>query len=654
MCTVRSKSLLSVFMLLAVFVSRVSSAQSPAEEFYRAIRNNDLAKLRSLTGGKNAGPADDRGRTPVMLAAGVGTIDAMKVLIDAGADVNAVDSTGATALMFGIRDIAKVRLLLEAGARATDKTRQSQTALLLAASTTGSLEIVKLLVAKGADPKAVGAAGRTGLTMAANQNDSAMAEYFIEQGANLNAVDSTDKSGHTALMAAAAQTNTAIVKALIRKGADVNLATTDSAGVKNGKLAFKGRTALMMAAPYGSPELIRVLLDAHADVNARDVAGLTPLMFAVASENQDAKVVQMLLEAGADPKLQSTTGETALDWARKYGDPAIIKMLGGEAKPKSAAVKPALLPIPSASELRAAIQPSVALLQKSSAETTTSGGCINCHHQILTGMAIAAAREESIPIDEAAAADQWKALSSSLRARETGFIQRLDSGGGFDSSLYTLAALQSNKYPADAGTDAIAAYILARQFTDGRWPREEASRAPLQDGDFYRVALATSALREYAPPSLKAEVDSRLARARAWLIATSPKSTDDYAMRLIGLQKTNAPQPAIQAAAKSLQGLQHPDGGWGGNSNLESDAFATSEALGALLDTGAITARDPLYQRGVQFLLSTRAKDGSWHVASRAPKFQPYFESGFPYGHDQWISAAATARSVIAISRYLQ
>src|SRR6185295_8891621 len=109
-----------------------------------------------------------------------------------------------------------------------------------------------------------------------------------------------------------------------------NMATTDAAVVKNGPLAFKGRTALMMAAPYGSPEMIRVLLDARANVNARDVAGMTPLMFAVASENQDAEVIKLLLAAGADTKVQTTTGETALVWARKYGDPAVLKLLGGD------------------------------------------------------------------------------------------------------------------------------------------------------------------------------------------------------------------------------------------------------------------------------------------------------------------------------------
>jgi len=643
-----------VFALLAVFISGASAAQLPSTDIYSAIRNNDLQKLKSLTSGKNPGAPDDRGRTPLMLAASVGSLDAMKILVEAGADVNAPDTFGTTPLMFGIRDIAKVRLLLDAGARVNEKSKQNQTALLLAASNDGAIEIARLLVAKGADPKVIGASGRTTLIMAANQNDLAMVKFFLEHGVPVNAVDSTDKFGHTALMAAAAQSNTAMVKALIQKGADVNMATSDAATVKNGPLAFKGRTALMMAAPYGSPEMIRAFLDAHANVNARDVAGMSPLMFAVASENQDPEVIQMLLTAGADPKVQSTTGETALDWARKYGSPAVIKLLGGEGKAPTTARKPELTAIPNAMDIRSMIQTSVALLQQSSRETTTNGGCVNCHHQVLTGLAIAAAHEKSIPVDEPAAEDQWKAMSTGLRARENGFVQRLDSGGGLDSTLYTLFALQANKYPADSTTDAMVAYILSRQFTDGRWPREEASRAPLQDGDFYRVALAVSALKAYAPPSLKVEVDDRMARTRKWLMNTLPKTTDDSAMRLLALQRSGAPKMDVEAAAKSLLGLQRSDGGWGGNKNLDSDAFATSEALCALLDSGVITARDPLYQRGVQFLLGTRAKDGSWHVASRAPKFQPYFESGFPYGHDQWISAATTARAVVALSRYVQ
>jgi hypothetical protein len=54
--------------------------------------------------------------------------------------------------------------------------------------------------------------------------------------------------------------------------------------------------------------------------------------------------------------------------------------------------------------------------------------------------------------------------------------------------------------------------------------------------------------------------------------------------------------------------------------------------------------------RGARYLLETQSADGSWHVVSRAPKFQPYFESGFPYGGDQWISSAGTAWATMALS----
>jgi N-acyl-D-amino-acid deacylase len=57
-----------------------------------------------------------------------------------------------------------------------------------------------------------------------------------------------------------------------------------------------------------------------------------------------------------------------------------------------------------------------------------------------------------------------------------------------------------------------------------------------------------------------------------------------------------------------------------------------------------------VYRRGVDYLLSTQQKDGTWHVITRAFGFQPYFQSGFPYDHDQWISQAGTAMATIALT----
>jgi hypothetical protein len=63
-----------------------------------------------------------------------------------------------------------------------------------------------------------------------------------------------------------------------------------------------------------------------------------------------------------------------------------------------------------------------------------------------------------------------------------------------------------------------------------------------------------------------------------------------------------------------------------------------------------MSTTNPVYSKGVKYLLSTQAADGSWYVKSRSIWLQPYFESGFPYGQDQWISAAATSWASMALS----
>ena len=72
--------------------------------------------------------------------------------------------------------------------------------------------------------------------------------------------------------------------------------------------------------------------------------------------------------------------------------------------------------------------------------------------------------------------------------------------------------------------------------------------------------------------------------------------------------------------------------------------------LSVLSEAGIVQIRDEIYRKEVKFLLNTQAEGGSWHVASRAAKFQPYFESGFPYGHDQWISQMGTAWAANALA----
>jgi hypothetical protein len=192
--------------------------------------------------------------------------------------------------------------------------------------------------------------------------------------------------------------------------------------------------------------------------------------------------------------------------------------------------------------------------------------------------------------------------------------------------------------------------VAGAQLRDGTWKVDGASRSPIQEGSIGRAAIAARAMQLYAPPALKRDFDERIGRTREWLIGAKPFTNDDLAMRLLAMRWLDAGENRVKAAAQALLATQRPDGGWGQNPNLPSDAYGTGEALWALRESGALRVSDAAYQRGVKFLLATQWEDGSWYVRSRAVKLQPYFESGFPFGHDQWISSAGTAYAVMALA----
>ena len=646
-------------------------AAAPSDELYQAIRANDLARLQSLIKDPaNVNLKDRHGSTPLMHAAAVGSVDAVKMLLRAGADAKAKNAFDATALMWGVANMDKVRLLVDAGADVNARSKQGMTPLVIAASNAGSIEIVRYLLAKGADIKAragdeapaqaaedrsggmphsrrSGGEGGQALRAAAAANDLEMVRFLAEKGSD---VDAATSRGDTALQFAAGAGNLAMVKLLLAKGANVNAATTETLQVRKGPIALKHLTPLMYAAPYGTPELIRTLLDAGANVNARDVRDMTPLMLAVSSETQDPAVARLLLAKGADVKAKSNLGETALDWAKKFGNPEVIRLLreaGGTAgvdasRAAAAKVEPA--------EPRVAIAKSVALLQRSSTEFFKESGCVGCHHQNFTAMAVGAARKAGLRVDEAASDEQVKMVKTQWMAFQEGLLQRIDPPGAADTLAYSLLGLGAVGYPADAMTDAMTVNVAEEQTSEGSWCYGAISRSPIEEGCIARAALGIRVMQLYGPPGLKAEFDKRIARARDYLLEAQPRTSDDRAMLLLGLKWSGASAEKTRAAARGVLDDQQADGGWRGNPHLESDAYSTGEALYALLESRALTANDPAFRRGSAYLLKTQQADGSWHVKSRAVKFQPYFQSGFPHDHDQWISASATAWATMALA----
>src|ERR671925_1136895 len=82
---------------------------------------------------------------------------------------------------------------------------------------------------------------------------------------------------------------------------------------------------------------------------------------------------------------------------------------------------------------------------------------------------------------------------------------------------------------------------------------------------------------------------------------------------------------------------------------LQSDAYATGQALYALHIAGGLPVTDPAYQAGVQFLLRNQEEDGSWFVSKRAMPANNYFDAGFPHGQSQYASFNATCWATMAL-----
>jgi len=174
----------------------------------------------------------------------------------------------------------------------------------------------------------------------------------------------------------------------------------------------------------------------------------------------------------------------------------------------------------------------------------------------------------------------------------------------------------------------------------------------MQSTDVTLTGFTIRALQLYAPRARRAEYESSVRRAASWLARARPVTNDERVSQLLGLTWAgmNRRSQTVRTVARDLLAQQRPDGGWAQIATLTSDAYATGQSLYALRESGALSTSDAAYQRGVRFLIDTQLEDGSWYVQSRSIPFQPYFESGFPHGADQWVSAAATNWAVMALA----
>jgi len=304
----------------------------------------------------------------------------------------------------------------------------------------------------------------------------------------------------------------------------------------------------------------------------------------------------------------------------------------------------------SSDTIRNAIRKSLPLLGKTGPIFFQKSGCISCHNISLPSMAMVAASERGFVVDEMARKENIKAALASKIFFEPKDLMKLDGVPGQTMTTgYTLIALAAEKYPGDALTDAMALWSASTQFGDGSW-HLPSHRAPIEYSPFTGTALGLRALQLYGPPAKRQEFEACIAKARHWLEENTARDNEGRTFRLLGLGWAGADKKVLQKAVEDLIHNQQADGGWAQLPGLEPDAYATGQALYALRIGGGMSPDHETYRKGVAKLLQTQLPDGTWLVHTRSYPVQPYFESGFPHGPDQWISAAATSWATLSLT----
>ena len=269
---------------------------------------------------------------------------AIRSLLAGGANVNAPQPDGTTALHWAVRhdDLKTTEALIKAGADVKAANRYGVTPIALAALN-GDAALIRKLLDTGVDPNSANPGGESALMTAARAGHLDAVALLLDRGANVNAADHAH--AQTALMWAVLENHVDVVKLLLARGADVNAHTTvtipqgeyvparaggaSGAGIIRQRAlptAEGGMTPLLFAVRDGNTDMVRLLLDHGADINQSSGNHTSPLIIALL--NGQVGLATELLAKGADPNAADDYHRAALFAAidlrnfnhDKYGD----------------------------------------------------------------------------------------------------------------------------------------------------------------------------------------------------------------------------------------------------------------------------------------------------------------------------------------------
>lgn len=655
--TMHSLNITALIGWLACSSSLAAGPATGGTALFQAIREGDSAAVRKLLKAEvNLREHDAYGNTALHWAALSGNERLVARLLEAGSDARATNGAGATPLHYGVGNGRVVELLLKAGANPNARSVAGGTPLHAAAGRPESFTQVKRLVEAGAEvdpvriPSAPFEPRDTPLSLAAFMGDERTVRFLLDRGAAPGGTGGTD-GPYSPVAGAALAGRERILRMLVARGGSVNCDD-----------GFAGH-ALNIAAYARHTHLIPFLLEQDIDLHRKSPfgEGVPPMVWSAYDETGDPALAHALLDRGLDVNEPSSAGSTALSWALKRGETPLVASLRSRGATETPAKRKTVPnhPVPEDRRereraVRGSVQRALGLLQRSSDGFLDNGfvkqsGCVSCHHQTLPAVTFALAQERGFLLDEASLARQ-------LAAQRTGWSKTRDRAYEMHAPQpapaavigYGLQGLHALRYQPDELTDAMAWYLAETQMPDGSWPDFD-FRPPMEEGPIAGTALTLRALQHFPPPVGTLPLKNRIEKARAWLERSKPTDLNQRIFRYRGLGWAGASPSELRRETSALVSLQRPDGGWAPLPTLESDSWTTGHLLVALHEAGGLSTSDPSYQRGVEFLLRTQFEDGSWWVKSRTWPFQPHFDSGFPHGKDQWISAGGTAWAAMAL-----
>jgi ankyrin repeat protein len=290
-----------------------------------------------IKAGADVDAQDDRGLTALMMVSEDGYLEAARILIRARANPNLQDITGRTALSYASRSPRLLDLLLRSGANPNIADKSGTTPLIFA-SVANQKEAVALLLKAGADPNRRRLDGGTALSGAKRANGKDVIDLLHRYGARKNsAAQSLTEAAYVgqrqlverylsdtsarkpeelgwALVLACERGHVDVEGMLISAGADVNFMPTPYV------------TPLMSAIKKNQTEAVRLLIENRVEVNFMEkFTGSRPLLLAAGTGQLE--VVRLLIKAGADVNATDDTGGTAIKAAMDNHHQEVIEVL---------------------------------------------------------------------------------------------------------------------------------------------------------------------------------------------------------------------------------------------------------------------------------------------------------------------------------------